>query len=358
MIPDRKGSGMNHKAATGCLVGTAIGDALGLPYEGLPPRRGLRLLGDPDRFRFLFGRGVVSDDTEHACLTWLALVASQGDETIFASELAANLRYWFLALPPGTGLATARACLKLCLGCKPHRSGVFSAGNGPAMRAPILGAAIDDLDQLQNFVGIATRITHTDPRAEQAAYAIALATWTARQQQFPTTGKYFELVRQRLSGESAQELLRALTTVEISLLKGQSTIEFAAERYGPRGVSGYALHTVPVVLHAWLSHPQDYPSAVMSVIRCGGDADSTAAILGGIIGAGTGQSGIPEKWINTLMEWPHSIGFIHKITAPVQSGHPSVECRRWLWYIPILLRNLLMLAVVLFHGFRRMLPPY
>ncbi|MEO2015420.1 MAG: ADP-ribosylglycohydrolase family protein, partial [Fuerstiella sp.] len=39
------------------LLGTAVGDALGLPYEGLTAERGRKLIGDPDRFRFLPGRG-------------------------------------------------------------------------------------------------------------------------------------------------------------------------------------------------------------------------------------------------------------------------------------------------------------
>ncbi len=55
----------------GSLLGTAIGDSIGLPYEGLSRRRAKRLLGPPDRHRFLFGRGMVSDDTEHnVCALW------------------------------------------------------------------------------------------------------------------------------------------------------------------------------------------------------------------------------------------------------------------------------------------------
>ena len=41
-------------------------------------------------------------------------------------------------LPAGVGLATARACLKLWLGFSPERSGIYSAGNGPAMRSAVL----------------------------------------------------------------------------------------------------------------------------------------------------------------------------------------------------------------------------
>ena len=54
-------------AYVGCLMGTAVGDALGLPYEGLSPRRGARMFPDLDRYHLLPGYGMVSDDTEHAC---------------------------------------------------------------------------------------------------------------------------------------------------------------------------------------------------------------------------------------------------------------------------------------------------
>jgi len=50
----------------GLLVGTAVGDALGLPREGLAAPRARRLFGLPDRHVFLFGRGMISDDTEHS----------------------------------------------------------------------------------------------------------------------------------------------------------------------------------------------------------------------------------------------------------------------------------------------------
>src|SRR6476620_4134044 len=82
----------------GCLLGTAVGDALGLPYEGLSPQRAARLYGSPGRYRLLFGHGMVSDDTEHACLVAQALIASGGVEGRFAQELARRLRWWLLGL--------------------------------------------------------------------------------------------------------------------------------------------------------------------------------------------------------------------------------------------------------------------
>ena len=40
-------------AIAGAILGCAVGDAIGLPYEGLSKRRGVRLLGAPNRHRFL-----------------------------------------------------------------------------------------------------------------------------------------------------------------------------------------------------------------------------------------------------------------------------------------------------------------
>jgi len=65
--------------------------------------------------------------------------------------------------------------LKLLVGVSPKRAGVFSAGNGPAMRAPILGVLIADESQLAAFARASTRLTHIDPKAEIGALAIAFA---------------------------------------------------------------------------------------------------------------------------------------------------------------------------------------
>jgi ADP-ribosylglycohydrolase len=120
----------------------AVGDALGLPREDLSRRRAAKLYGGPPlRHRFAFGRGMISDDTEHAIMTAEALLLTGRDLPRFTAALAWRLRLWLLGIPAGIGLATLRATLKLCLGWSPEHSGVWSAGSGPAMRAPMIGAA-------------------------------------------------------------------------------------------------------------------------------------------------------------------------------------------------------------------------
>jgi ADP-ribosylglycohydrolase len=56
------------------LLGAAVGDALGLPSEGLSRQRIKRLFPGPLRHRFFFGHGMVSDDTEHLFMVAQALL--------------------------------------------------------------------------------------------------------------------------------------------------------------------------------------------------------------------------------------------------------------------------------------------
>jgi len=132
---------------TGLLLGTAVGDTLGLPREGLSARRASRLYPGPLRQRLVLGRGMLSDDTEHACMTAQALLAAGEDPDRFARALAWKLRWWLLALPAAIGWGTLRAIVRSWIGFAPSQSGVQSAGNGAAMRAPIIGAWLDDPDR-------------------------------------------------------------------------------------------------------------------------------------------------------------------------------------------------------------------
>lgn len=351
-------------AILGCLVGTAVGDALGLPYEGLSPRRAKRLFGPPDRMRFLFGKGMVSDDTEHTCMVAQSLLESGDDVELFCDRFSWRLRWWLLGLPAGIGLATLRSILKLWIGFSPENSGVFSAGNGPAMRAAIFGATFDDPKIMASFVQTSAQMTHTDIKAEIGATAVAIAASISRSDKQPSMDRIPVDLR-ALYGESASEFNALLAKVRHSLERGQSTADFAVEMGLGRGISGYIYHTVPLALHAWLRHPTDYRQAVQSIIACGGDTDTTAAIVGGIVGCRVGQPGIPSEWIDQLAEWPRSLAWMRtlssKLARAIESPLTEPQERKRAPRLPvwgIVARNLLFLLVVLFHGLRRFLPPY
>ncbi|MCK6472931.1 MAG: ADP-ribosylglycohydrolase family protein [Planctomycetes bacterium] len=353
---------MNRSPLAGCLLGTALGDAIGLPCEGLTRRRAARFLPRPPhplRHAFLFGRGMVSDDTEHACMTAQALIASGFEPAAFRRELASRMRWWLLGLPAGVGLATLRATLKLWFGFGAERSGVFSAGNGPAMRAAVLGAAAGENPALRELVKASTRLTHTDPKAERAALAVALASKAACGREAIDPEQFLRDLREALRGEE-DELLELAARAVASARAGEETSAFADSIGLAHGVTGYAYHTVPVVLHAWFRFPRDFPQAVEAVVRCGGDTDTTAAIAGGIVGAGVGQEGLPAAWLAGLREWPRTVAWMEGLSECLEraarSGAPERPPR-----LPaggVLARNLFFLAVVLLHGFRRLLPPY
>jgi ADP-ribosylglycohydrolase len=114
-------------------------------------------------------------------------------------------------------------------------------------------------------------------------------------------------------------------------------------------------HTVPVALFAWLRHRGDFTASVASSIRCGGDTDTVAAIVGSLAGCEVGVDGIPVDWREGLVDWPRSPRLLGRLA--VELGSPGGTPVRWFWP-GVLPRNLFFLAVVLAHGFRRLLPPY
>jgi ADP-ribosylglycohydrolase len=353
------------EAVAGCLLGLAVGDALGVPQEGMSPRRIARLFPDLDRHHFLFGRGVFSDDTEHACMTAQALLVSGGDVSRFTRSLGWRLRWWFAGVPAGIGRATVRACVKLWCGFPPTRSGVWSAGNGPAMRSPVLGALFgNDLPRLREFVRASSRITHTDPKAECGALVVAWAVHCAaatRGTAPPSPAALVAECRDLLSGEpAAADLLASLDTLVVWLAAGHSVAEYAAALGLSKGVSGYIYHTVPVAVYAWLRHPDDYREAVQSVIRCGGDTDTVAAIAGAMVGARVGKPGIPRELLDGIADWPRSVRWVERLAARLNDTDWRTTPQRALplsvWAIPF--RNLAFFACVLGHVARRMLPPY
>lgn len=344
----------------GCLVGMAIGDALGLPGEGLSRERLQRLFPKTEEYQFLFQWGLCSDDTEHACMTAQALISARGDVNRFAQKLAWKLRFWLLGLPAGVGMTTLKACLRLWLGIPPQQSGVFSAGNGPAMRAAILGVLyFEQPEVLLHFVKASTRMTHTDPRAEYGALAIALAAGMAARQEQVDPEAYYQCLRNHCLEPDSDFIVLMKKTV-LSVQRKESIHEFLTRLGCAEGVSGFMLHTVPAVIHVWLTHQQNYRRALKNMIRCGGDTDTTAAILGGIMGGHVGFAALPRDLLQGLLEWPRSVRWMCKVAERLAQVHQeqALENEVFLNLPGLLLRNLFFIVIVLVHGFRRLLPPY
>lgn len=357
--------GIDRDAVVGCLLGQAVAEALGLPRESMSKRRGELLFPHIERHQFLFGRGIFSDDTEHAGMTGQALLASGGNVDRFRRELGRRFRWWIAGFPAGIGRATLKSGVRAWIGFPMDRWGVNSTGNGPAMRAPVLGVCFDDKSRLKEWVRVSSRMTHIDERAEHGAWVIAVLTSLSARScngSAPTFGDLTRVLAEYgpVSGGSAASLWKRLETIPAQL-EGNATIEAFAETLGlGRGVTGFINHTVPVAVYAFFRHPNDYRAAVQGCIRCGGDTDTVAAIAGALVGARVGKAGIPPEWLTGIIDWPLTVRWIERLGRKLADGKWTIEPQSPLpfawWAIPF--RNLLFLIIVLAHVVRRLLPPY
>lgn len=336
-------------AVQGALLGTAVGDSLGLPYEGMSRRRVLNTLrAEPLRHRFLFGRGMVSDDTDHACLV-LETLAETTEPERFAKRLGERLRWWLAGLPAGVGWATLRGVARLWVGVSPHQSGVFSAGNGPAMRAPLIGSFPlgNEPNRRRALVRASTRLTHIDPRAEQGAQVLASAAAFTRLGESPE-----DVLRLVLPDAMDSQLRERLERIAND--SGAPCSELCAEWGLGRGVTGFVNDTVPAALHAWARNGGQIEPALGEVIRLGGDTDTTAAIVGALCGVSGGVRSIPAHWIDGILEWPRSTGWMLQAAERAVLQVPQRRAP----FAAQMLRNAAFLCAVYGLIARRALPPY
>ncbi len=317
----------------GTLLGTALGDALGLPCEGMSAKRIARRFGKLDRYHLVGRTGYVSDDTEQSALVAQSLATFPADPDRCARAFRRSLVGWFWRLPWGVGLATIRACFRIMLGFS--RSGVRSAGNGSAMRAAVIGAFFRDQPERRRTFGEAiARTTHTDDRAVQGALyvaeLIALGPDEAR-----------KIVTEPLLGaalDRAVELAQASATTSDAAVALKTT--------------GYVVHSVPFALFCYLRYGATPLLALQECIAAGGDTDSIAAILGGWLGARHGEPGLPAHLIVLLHDGPFGPTHLRGLAASLAAGAPPP---RYSW-LGALFRNLALVPVILAHGFRRLFP--
>jgi len=333
-----------------------------LPYEGLSARRAGKLFPDTTKHHLLLGRGMVSDDTEHACFTAQAVIRSKGDVDAFQRELARSLRWWMLGLPAGVGFATLRSILKLWFGISPKKSGVFSAGNGPSMRSPILGVAFGrDHETLKQYVKASTELTHSDPKACYAALAVAAASLDVVGAGDEWQGEFTQTLKKLMPEPDAREFHELVDKARVSAGNNEPVAQFAGKIGSKNGISGYSYHTVPCVLQVLFRHRSNFETGLQEIIQAGGDTDTAGAIYGGIVGARAGKRVIPNAWLDGVIEWPRTVSWIERLGVVLAKAldEPTGKIEVPVCLVPgLLLRNLVFLATVLAHGVRRLLPPY
>jgi len=301
---------------------------------------------------------MISDDTEHTLFVAQALLSNPDDVQAFQKSLAWKRRLWLLGAPAGIGFATLKATLRLWAGFPPSKSGVFSAVNGPSMRSALIGAYYaDNPARRKQYVTASTRITHTDARAEVAAQAVAeAAAWSLKQQ-----GSNEELIARLLTLDPNRDWLEICQLLKAALSTRKSVAGFAASLGLSRRVTGYAYHSVPIALYAFLLQANDFRAALESALNCGGDTDTVGAITGALCGAVVGEKGIPREWVTKITDWPRSPSLLRRVgdrlAAQKSSKSGASGPVRYFWP-GVIVRNIVFLVLVLVHGLRRLLPPY
>ena len=294
---------------SGCLVGQAVGDALGFIVEGMPGEVCERLCELALRERQLeglargeFALGQYSDDTQLARELACSLVAREGlDPADYGQRIAAIFVEDRIV---GRGRATLNAALRLANGVPWDEAGEAapSAGNGSAMRAAPIGLVFaHDPGQLCRAAHDQGRITHRDPRCSAGAIAIAGATALALGDVEP---KAFCAQLAAWTEAFDPILARGLVGLPETLGFAPAMIAPVIARVGLAvdhdddwpGISPFVTPSVLWSVYAFLRTPKDFVAAIDTAIAVGGDVDTTAAMTGAIAGAHVGLGGIPEDF--------------------------------------------------------------
>lgn len=340
------------------LWATALGDAHGLVAEGLLPARiarryphGLPVYGVLPSCR------LISDDTEHAALTAHAWANAHGNPGLFGQLLGKNLKRWLWCLPSTTGMATARALVRLSVGVPLHECGVNSAGNGPCMRAPILGVSIQDPRLLKECIKQSTLITHTHPWAIDGALVIATTAFLALEMgRVPS----WEAICDLGCGHVSKELRDVLIRASQSAKQGHTTQQFVEQEGWAHGPQGFVLHTVPAVLHLLWSHEGDWESVVRQAVLLGGDTDSIAALVGALAHLDMTRGDLPPAWLTGMNRGLWSLLFLDELERAARLGetfrHLTTHLPMGFWPRQAL-RNACITPLVLAHGVGRLFSP-
>lgn len=301
---------------TGCLLGLAIGDALGAHFEGQSPetlarryRNAAELIANPPA-----GEWWYTDDTQMMIGVAETLVAcGEIKEKTLCERFAANYLpqrgYGYGAKLVIEAIADGHDYKYLAANFFP--GGSF--GNGAAMRiAPVGLMCRDDHDLLWEQARLSSLPTHTHPLGIEGAQVLALAVAIASNlQQFDRT-EFLETIAARCSSFQYSGPLRRAANIE-----------------NPRdlGLFGNGIEAASSVVTAVASFaltPDSYESAVANAILLGGDTDTIAAMAGAISGAYLGRQAIPKNWVDRLEDNHQGRSYIESLAEQLFAVHKSV----------------------------------
>ena len=271
--------------ARGCLLGGAIGDAMGGPFEGKP---GPLTFREHTNWR-------ISDDTQMTLATCESII-ELGE--VSPEHIAGRFLQWFRKRHlNGLGSSTLNALRSLDAGAHwalAGAKGEMSAGNGAAMRIAPLAFHLDPgIAEHRQMVRDVCRITHHNEEAYVGALAVVAVIRGLAFNETTSPTQMLETVFRYLPDSRVRDRLAVLSSLPRDLPATEIAVQY--------GSSAYVVESVPLALYA-AREIDRFPLQVVlrNVIEAGGDADTIASITGQIAGAWIGASQIPIELIDSL----------------------------------------------------------
>ena len=280
-------------AAQGAMLGTMVGDALGMPAEGL----------SRDALKEKFGRldslregplppGEFTDDTEMTVgLCEALLEKGEFDVQAVADAMAHNFTPWRNYSPHVYGIMA-----RIRQGMDWDSPGTSSWGSGAACRVVPLGVLYADEAALADHAAAQARITHTHANGVAGAVAQAVTVSQVVQDGLFESKVDMDELLERLDGPVGEHSVAMVDAFErirdLRPPESPEQLSGAIARVFP--CDGSAVGTVPAAVAAFLlSH--SFEEAVIVAVNCGGDTDTLGAMTGALAGAFYGVKAIPER---------------------------------------------------------------
>lgn len=287
--------------AVGCLLGLAVGDALGAAVEFRPPGSFPPVTGFRGGGPHGLAAGEWTDDTAMALALADSILRSGWD---LDDQARRYLAWWETGAYSVTGTCfdigntTAAGLRRFRTFGDARTSGLDderSAGNGSIMRlAPVVLAAggryPDDVGGLARLALESSIPTHRAPQALSAcaALAVALAGLVGGE---PRTA----VIDPAWGGWQALRRVFPLHPAVDRVVGGSFLRRSPPEIRG----TGYVVDCLEAALWAF-AHHHDFAAVVLAAVNLGDDADTTGAVAGQLGGAAWGAGGIPTEWREQL----------------------------------------------------------
>jgi ADP-ribosylglycohydrolase len=280
------------------LTGSAIGDALGMPFE-MFNRFGGALLAWDGTFQSgatntlcpHLKAGQWTDDTKMARALAECLVAN--GEYVFGNVAQKYLTWFESGDLRGIGTATHKALQRMARGQPGPWGEIHAEGNGTAMRvAPIGAFYYANPEKAAQIAREDALITHNSIEAQEGSAAVAVAVALLKSGAEKNDKLIFDVLPY-LGTSKVKSGLAALT--EIDPIENLNDM---LDQLVELGTGAHVVKTVPAAFFAFM-FTNSFKDAVELAVRAGGDTDTTAAITGALAGTFYGKESI-EPYLGQL----------------------------------------------------------